>query len=126
MKGHSSSAKRGFWYGKPISDLQALQFMLVDMNTDIEAARWISYRPAVLMDQGKSVKDLGVDIARAKYLAVDVALRNCLKAQQAMGAYGQSPEYRVEMYLRDMLELRTAGGTQEDAMKVVIGRAITN
>jgi alkylation response protein AidB-like acyl-CoA dehydrogenase len=42
-----------------------------------------------------------------------------------MGAYGQSPEYRVEMYLRDMLELLTAGGTQE-IMKVVIGRAITN
>jgi alkylation response protein AidB-like acyl-CoA dehydrogenase len=42
-----------------------------------------------------------------------------------MGAYGQSPEYRVEMYLRDMLELLTAGGTQE-IMKVVIGRSITN
>ena len=111
-------------YGKPISDLQALQFMLVEMNTDIEAARWVSYRPAVLLDQGKAVKDLGAEIARAKLLAVDVALRHCLKAQQAMGAYGQSPEYRVEMYLRDMLELLTAGGTQE-IMKVVIGRAIT-
>ena len=111
-------------YGKPISDLQALQFMLVEMNTDIEAARWIAYRPAVLLDQGKTVKDLGVEIARAKLLTVDVALRHCLKAQQAMGAYGQSPEYRVEMYLRDMLELLTAGGTQE-IMKVVIGRAIT-
>jgi alkylation response protein AidB-like acyl-CoA dehydrogenase len=66
-----------------------------------------------------------VDIARAKLMAVDVALKNCLKAQRAMGAYGQSPEYRVEMYLRDMLELLTAGGTQE-IMKVVIGRAITN
>ena len=112
-------------YGKPISDLQAVQFMLVEMSTDIEAARWVSYRPAVLLDQGQNVKDLGVDIARAKLLAVDVALRNCLKAQQAMGAYGQSPEYRVEMYLRDMLELLTAGGTQE-IMKVVIGRAITS
>ena len=111
-------------YGKPISDLQALQFMLVDMNNDIEAARWICYRPAVLLDQGRSVKDIGVDIARAKFMAVDIALRNCLKAQQAMGAYGQSPEYRVEMYHRDMLELLTAGGTQE-IMKVVIGRAIT-
>ena len=111
-------------YGKPIHDLQAVQFMLVDMVNDIEAARWICYRPAVLLDQGKSVKDIGVDIARAKFMAVDVALRNCLKAQQAMGAYGQSPEYRVEMYLRDMLELLTAGGTQE-IMKVVIGRAIT-
>lgn len=112
-------------YGKPIADLQALQFMLVEMNTDIEAARWVAYRPAVLLDQGQAVKDLGADIARAKLLTVDVALRHCLKAQQAMGAYGQSPEYRVEMYLRDMLELLTAGGTQE-IMKVVIGRAITS
>ena len=61
-------------YGKPISDLQAVQFMLVDMINDIEAARWICYRPAVLLDQGKSAKDIGVDIARAKFLAVDVAL----------------------------------------------------
>jgi len=111
-------------YGKPIFDLQAVQFMLVDMNNDIEAARWLCYRPAVLLDQGKSAKDIGVDIARAKFMAVDVALRTCLKAQQAMGAYGQSPEYRVEMYLRDMLELLTAGGTQE-IMKVVIGRSLT-
>ncbi len=111
-------------YGKPIAELQSLQFMLVDMDTDIEAARWVTYRPVVLLDQGRAVRDLGVEIARAKLLTVDVALRHCLRAQQAMGAYGQSPEYRVEMYLRDMLELLTAGGTQE-IMKVVIGRAIT-
>lgn len=111
-------------YGRPISNLQAIQFMLVDMQTDIEAARWLVYRPAWLLDQGKSPREVGVEIARAKLLAVDMAIRNCLKAQQVMGAYGQSPEYRVEMYLRDVLELLTAGGTQE-IMRVIIGRAIT-
>jgi len=117
-------SKERILYGKPISNLQAIQFMLVDMQTDIEAARWLVYRPAWLLDQGKSPRDAGVEIARAKLIAVDMAIRNCLKAQQIMGAYGQSPEYRVEMYLRDVLELLSAGGTQE-IMRATIGRAIT-
>ncbi|MBI4295420.1 MAG: acyl-CoA dehydrogenase family protein [Chloroflexi bacterium] len=116
--------KERMLYGKPIASLQAIQFMLVDMNTDIEAARWLCYRPAWLLDQGKSPRDAGADIARAKLFSVDMAIRTCLKAQQAMGAYGQSPEYRVEMYLRDALELLVAAGTQE-IMRVTIGRAIT-
>lgn len=116
--------KQRILYGKPIANLQAIQFMLVDINTEIEAARWLCYRPAVLLDQGKSPRDVGADISRAKLFCVDVALRSALKAQQTMGAYGQSPEYHVDVYLRDALELLTAGGTQE-IMKVTIGRAIT-
>lgn len=116
--------KERILYGKPIATLQAIQFMLVDMNTDIEAARWLCYRPSWLLDQGKTARELGTDISRAKLFAVDMAIRTSLKAQQAMGAYGQSPEYHVEMFLRDTLELLTAGGTQE-IMRVTIGRAIT-
>ncbi len=110
-------------YGKPIVDLQAIQFALAEMNTEIEAARWLCYLPAWLLDRGRKPRDIASEISRAKLFAVDAALRNCVRAQQLMGAYGQSPEYRVEMYLRDTLELLTAGGTQE-IMKVNIGRAI--
>jgi alkylation response protein AidB-like acyl-CoA dehydrogenase len=94
------------------------------MSTDIAAARWLCYYPAVLLDQGRNPREIGPDIARSKLITVDVALRVALKAQQVMGAYGQSPEYRVELFLRDALELLSAGGTQE-IMKVTIGRAIT-
>ncbi|MBI2854658.1 MAG: acyl-CoA dehydrogenase family protein [Chloroflexi bacterium] len=112
-------------YGKPISNLQAIQFMLADMSTDIEASRWLCYRPAWLLDQGKNPREIGPDIARSKLFAVDMALRTCLKAQEVMGAYGQSPEYRVEIFLRDAIELLTAGGTQE-IMRLTVGRALAS
>lgn len=111
-------------YGKPISNLQAIQFMLVDMNTDIEAARWLCYYPAWLLDQGKSPRDVTAEIARAKLYCVYMAIRCCSKAVQILGGYGLSPEYQVERYLRDVLELLPAAGTQE-IMRVTIGSAIT-
>ena len=97
--------------------------MLVDMNTEIEAARLLCYHVASLLDQGKSPRDLAVEIARAKLYSVDMAVRNCTKAVQIMGAYGLSPEYQVERRLRDVLELMVAGGTQE-IMRATIGGAI--
>jgi alkylation response protein AidB-like acyl-CoA dehydrogenase len=115
--------KERIMYGQPITNLQAIQFTLTDMSTEIAAARWLCYYPAVLLDQGKNPREIGVDIARSKLVAVDAAIHVALKAQQVMGAYGQSPEFRVEMYLRDALELLAAAGTQE-IMKVTVGRSI--
>jgi alkylation response protein AidB-like acyl-CoA dehydrogenase len=110
-------------YGKPIADLQAIQFMLVDMNVGIEAARLLAYKAAWLLDQGKSPREAGADIARAKlytvYLANDVAA----KAVEVLGACGTTPEYHVIRRLRDGLELLAAAGTQQ-IMKVIIGGSI--
>jgi len=111
-------------YGKPITNLQAIQFILADMNTEIEASRWLYYYPSWLLDQGKSPREVGTEIARAKLYCVDMAIRNCTKAVQVMGGYGLSPEYKVERYLRDVLELLPAAGTQE-IMRATIGGAIT-
>jgi len=116
-------AKERILYGKPISSLQAIQFALVDMNTEIEAARLLCYQAASLLDQGVSPRDLTVQIARAKLYTVDMAIKNCTKAVQIMGAYGLSPEYQVERRLRDVLELLVAAGTQE-IMRASIGAAI--
>ncbi len=117
-------SKERVLYGKPIASLQAIQFMLADMNTEIEAARWLYYLPASLLDQGKGPREVGIEIARAKLYCVDMAIRNCTKAVQIMGAYGLSPEYQVERRLRDVLQLLPAAGTQE-IMRVTIGSAIT-
>jgi butyryl-CoA dehydrogenase len=117
-------SKERILYGKPIAALQAIQFMLVDMNTEIEAARWLCYHCAWLLDQGKNPREVGTEIARAKLYAVDMAIRNCTKAVQIMGAYGLSPEYQVERRLRDALELLVTAGTQE-IMRASIGGAIT-
>ena len=98
--------------------------MLADMNTEIESARWLYYYPAWLLDQGKNPREVSTEIARAKLYCVDMAIRNCTKAVQIMGAYGLSPEYHVERRLRDVLELFPAAGTQE-IMRVTIGSAIS-
>jgi len=116
--------KERILYGKPITNLQAIQFMLVDMNTDIEAARLLYYKPAWLLDQGKSPREVGAEIARAKLYCTDMGIRNCTKAVQVMGGYGLSPEYKVERFLRDTLEMLPAAGTQE-IMRATIGNAIT-
>lgn len=111
-------------YGKPIAALEAIQFMLADMSTEIEAARWLCYLPASLLDAGKPPRDVSTEIARAKLFAVDMAIRTCTKAVQILGGYGLSPEYQVERQLRDVLELLPSSGTQE-IMRVSIGSAIT-
>ena len=117
-------ARERILYGKPIATLQAIQFMLADMNVEIEAAKWLCYSTAWQLDQGKTSRDLAVDIARCKLYAVDIANRCAYKAVDIMGAYGLSPEYRVIGLLRDALELGVAAGSQE-VMRITIGATIT-
>jgi alkylation response protein AidB-like acyl-CoA dehydrogenase len=93
------------------------------MNVEIEAARWLCYYAAWLLDQGKTAREIGPEIARAKLYATDVANRVCPKAVQIMGGYGLIPEYHVVRLLRDALEMLPAAGAQE-IMRVVIGADI--
>ena len=116
-------AKERNLYGKPIAQLQAVQFALVNMNVETEAARWLCYYIGWLLDQGKSPAEIGPDIARAKLYATDVANGVCLKAAEIMGGYGLSPEYELVRRLRDALELLPAAGAQ-DVMRVIIGAGI--
>lgn len=116
-------AKERKLYGKPISELQAIQFALAEMSVDIEAAKWVSYHAAWQADQGKGVREIGADIARAKFLTCELANRVAPKALQVMGAYGLSEEYHMARRLRDALHLFPAAGTQE-IMKLTIGRSI--
>jgi len=111
-------------YGAPIANLQAIQFSLADMSTEIEAARWLCYYGVWKADQGKSVREVAVDTARAKVFATEVAIKTCVRATQLMGGYGLSPEYEVIRRLQDALELFPAAGTSE-IMRVTIGRSIT-
>ncbi len=117
-------AKERNLYGKPIAQLQAVQFTLVDINVEIEAAKWLCYYSAWLLDRGKKATEIASEIAMAKLYATDVANRACPKAVQIMGGYGLIPEYHLVRRLRDALEMLPAAGTQE-VMKVVIGAGIT-
>jgi butyryl-CoA dehydrogenase len=117
-------AKERKLYGKRVADLQGIQFMLVDMSTGIEAARLLTYKAAWLLDQGKSPREVGTDIARAKLYSCDLANDVAFKTVRILGGAGTTPEYQVTRRLRDALELLPAAGTQE-IMKVVIGGSIT-
>jgi len=117
-------AKQRILYGKPLTEVQAVQYMLVDSNMDIEAARWLCYYAAWLLDKGKSPRDAGTEIARCKLYACDIATKIALRAIQLMGGYGTIPEYEIVRRLNDALHLFTAAGTQE-IMKNTIARSIT-
>jgi len=111
-------------YGKPIAELQAVQFMLADMAMDIEAAKWLAYHTAWLLDDGRSGREIQKEIAMAKAYSSEVARRTAIEAIQIHGAYGTLPEFHIMRYLRDALETIAAGGTSE-IMRVIIGREIT-
>lgn len=117
-------AKERVLYGKPISELEAIQFTLAEMDMKIEASRLLAYNAAWLLDQGRSGREIEKEIARAKIYSSEIAREVAIKAVQVHGAYGTLPEYHVIRYLRDALDGIAAAGTNE-IQRVILGRAIT-
>ena len=116
-------AKERVLYGKPISKLQNIQFMLAEMETEIEKARWVIYYPAAALDRGSSPRDIGKYAARAKAVGAEVAAEVTKRAIQILGGCGVNPEYRLAGLLNDAMELFPASGTVE-IMKVIQAREI--
>jgi len=106
---------------KPLFEIQAIRFMLADMDVEIEAAKWLTYYAAWLLDQRKQSREISKEIARAKLCTAEVARRTALKAVQIQGASGTLPEFKAIRYLLDSLETIAAGGTSE-IMRIIIGR----
>ncbi|MEI7591443.1 MAG: acyl-CoA dehydrogenase, partial [Deltaproteobacteria bacterium] len=111
-------AKERVLYGKPIGKLQNIQFMLAEMETEIEKARWVIYYPATLLDAGMSPREIGKFSARAKAVGAEVAADVSKKAIQTLGGYGVNPEYRLVGFLNDAMVLFPATGTVE-IMKII-------
>lgn len=107
-------------FGNPISNLQAIQFKLADMATNVEAARNIVLEAAWLKDQNLPYAK---EAAMGKLLASKTAVNNALEAIQIHGGYGYVREYLVERYLRDAKITEIYEGTSE-IQKVVISRAM--
>jgi alkylation response protein AidB-like acyl-CoA dehydrogenase len=107
-------------FGKPISDLQAIQFKLADMATNVEAARNLVLHAAWNKDQ---CLPYASQAAMGKLLASKTAVNNALEAIQIHGGYGYVREYLVERYLRDAKITEIYEGTSE-IQKVVISRAL--
>ncbi len=105
-------------FGKPIVQHQAIQWMLADAATEIQAARWMVYRAAWLKEQGRPYTK---EAAMAKLFATEMAERVCRNAIQIHGGYGYSREYPVERIYRDA-RLMTIGEGTSEIQRLVIAR----
>jgi alkylation response protein AidB-like acyl-CoA dehydrogenase len=111
-------AKERILYGKPISDLETIQFKLAEMKIDLEAGRLLGYRAAALQDGGGRA---GNEFAAAKYYTTEAAQRAAKMAVDIHGGYGCMDEFVVTRYLRDSYVLGPSAGTS-DIMKVIVAR----
>ncbi len=104
-------------FGKPISAFQAVQFMLADMATQIEAARALVMQTARMVDSG--AKNYAKESAMCKYYASDVAMKVTTDAVQILGGYGYMKEYPVEKMMRDAKILQIYEGTNQIQRSIV-------
>ncbi len=115
-----SYAKERQQFGQPIANFQAIQWMLADMATQIEAARLLTYRAAYLSDQGLPfIKEA----AMAKVYASEVAGFVTSKALQIHGGYGYTKDYPLERYFRDARLTEIYEGTSE-MQRMTIARSL--
>jgi butyryl-CoA dehydrogenase len=107
-------------FGQPITKFQAIQWMIADMATEIDAARLLVYRAAWLKDKGVRFTR---EAAMAKLYASETAERACYKALQIHGGYGYTKEYDVERMYRDQRLCAIGEGTSE-IQRLVIARQV--
>jgi alkylation response protein AidB-like acyl-CoA dehydrogenase len=113
-------AKQRRAFGAPIGRLQAIQHKLADMQTEIEAARALTWRAARLKDAGRPHT---VEGAQAKLFASTVARRQTGEAIQVLGGYGYTKEFPAERYYRDAKVTEIYEGTSE-IQRLVIARSL--
>ena len=113
-------AKQRQAFGQAISKFQTIQAKLADMATEIEAARLLTYKAAVLKDQGRSFT---LTAAQAKLKTGRLAVRASEEAVQIHGGYGYIEEYPVCRFYRDAKILTIGEGTDE-VQQMVIARAL--
>ena len=105
-------------FGRPVIDNQAVQFMLADMATEIEASRRLYREAARARDAGEP---FSVGASMAKLKASDTAMRVTTDAVQLHGGYGYMAEYTVERYMREAKALQIVEGTNQ-IQRIIIGR----
>lgn len=117
----SEFAKERHQFGQPVISIQAVQHILADMATEIEAARALVYSVAKYIDSG--AKDISKESAMAKLFATDMAMKVTVDAVQVMGGSGYMKEYPVEKMMRDAKILQIYEGTNQ-IQKNVIGQSL--
>jgi butyryl-CoA dehydrogenase len=120
LEASSSYAQQRVQFGKPISSLQAIQWMIADMATQVAAARYLVYNAAFLKD---THQPYAKEAAMAKLFASDMAMKAATNAIQVHGGYGYIKDYPVERYFRDAKITQIYEGTNE-VMRLVIANNI--
>lgn len=115
-------ARKRVQFGQPISCFQAIQHMLADMATQIEAARALVYATARMVDSG--AKSVAKESAMAKLFASDVAMKVTVDAVQIFGGYGYMREYPIEKYMRDAKITQIYEGTNQIQRNVIAANLI--
>jgi butyryl-CoA dehydrogenase len=108
-------------FGRAIAEFEAIQWMLADMATEIDAARLLTYRAAWLAEQGRTFTK---EAAMAKLFASEAANRAAYKAIQIFGGYGYTKEFAVERFFRDARITTIYEGTSEIQRLVIARRLI--
>jgi alkylation response protein AidB-like acyl-CoA dehydrogenase len=110
-------------FGRPIADLQGLQFMVADMAMKTEAARALVYRACAMVDEGDSYGELTVAGAMAKCFASDVAMEVTTNGVQLFGGYGYTKDFPMERFMRDAKITQIYEGTNQ-IQRVVIAKRL--
>lgn len=100
-------------FGRTIADMQGIQWKIAECATQIEAARLLTYRAAVLADQGRFTKEWVPYLSMSKYYATEVAVRTAGEALQMLGAAGYMKEHPTELWYRDARQLTIVEGTSQ-------------
>ena len=107
-------------FGRPLSAFQNSQFQIAELQTKIDAARLLTYRAAVLKDEGKSYS---TEAAMAKLYASDISMESTRISLQLLGGYGYTREYPLERMFRDAKITEIYEGTSE-VQKMVIAASL--
>lgn len=111
-------AKQRTAFGKPIFEHQSIQFMLADMAVDVDAARLLTRKAAILSEAGQECR---LHVSIAKLYASEMATRACMNAIQIHGGNGYTKDFPVERYMRDA-KLCEIGEGSSQIQRIIIAR----
>ncbi len=114
--------KKRVQFGKPVAKQQGLQWYLAEMATKIEAAKWMTYYAAQMIQEGNRISK---ESAMVKLFTSETARYVVERALQIHGGYGYMKDYAIERMYRDVKITELYEGTNE-IQKLVIARAVIN
>ncbi len=110
-------------FGQPVARFQGTRWKAATLATEIQAARWLVYHAATLVDQGLAGKEHAPYLAMAKLFATELAVKASSEALQMLGGCGYTRAHPLERFYRDARQLTIVEGTSE-IQREIIGRAV--